>query len=243
MRICFCDDEPAMRQLLEQMVRRWAQQTGTACELSCCASAEQMLFENQENFAFDLILLDIQMERMDGIQLAKTIRQRDQRVLIAFLTAVREHVFEGYEVQAVRYLLKPLQEEKLFELLQLAADRAREQRPYLILGPEGERRKVYLDALLSVEAQGESWSRRARWGRCFSGWTAALCRPTAALWSTCSMWCASPAPTARWITGRRCRSPAAPTRASTRRSSGFTGRGFCDGALTLGRRMFGCGIG
>ena len=154
MRICFCDDEPAMRQLLEQMVRRWAQQTGTACELSCCASAEQMLFENQENFAFDLILLDIQMERMDGIQLAKTIRQRDQRVLIAFLTAVREHVFEGYEVQAVRYLLKPLQEEKLFELLQLAADRAREQRPYLILGPEGERRKVYLDALLSVEAQG-----------------------------------------------------------------------------------------
>ena len=76
-----------------------------------------MLFENPESFPFDLLLLDIELEKMNGIALAKKIREKDDSIMLAFLSNRKEYVFEGYEVQAIRYLLKPLQEEQFFPLL------------------------------------------------------------------------------------------------------------------------------
>lgn len=101
-----------------------------------------------------MILLDIQMGKMDGVELARKIRERDNHVMIAFLTAVGDHVFEGYEVQAVRYLMKPLQQEKLSELLELAAKAFQNNRKYLILEVSGEKEKIYLEDILAVESQG-----------------------------------------------------------------------------------------
>ena len=116
MRICFCDDEASTRSQFERMAAAWAEQRGEAAELQLYNSAEQLLFEvgqpEAQELAFDLILLDIQMGGMDGITLARQLRAQDKRVTLAFLTAAREYVFEGYEVQAVRYLLKPMQQEK-----------------------------------------------------------------------------------------------------------------------------------
>lgn len=74
--------------------------------------------------------------------------------MIAFLTAVGDHVFEGYEVQAVRYLMKPLQQEKLSELLELAAKASQNNRKYLILEVSGEKEKIYLEDVLAIESQG-----------------------------------------------------------------------------------------
>ena len=128
MRICFCDDEPAMRQLLEQMVRRWTQQTGTACELSCCASAEQMLFENQENFAFDLILLDIQMERMDGIQLAQALRRLRSDIIIVFATAHPKFAVEALKMKADYIIFKPFDREDIADVMERAKLLRRRQR-------------------------------------------------------------------------------------------------------------------
>ena len=139
MRICFCDDEKSFHAVVENMIQKWAKEKGVLCEVFHYDSAEQMLFENEQNFSFDLILLDIQMGKMDDVELARKIRERDNHVMIAFLTAVGDHVFEGYEVQAVRYLMKPLQQEKLSELLELAAKASQNNRKYLILEVGGEK--------------------------------------------------------------------------------------------------------
>lgn len=80
-------------------------------------------------------------------------RAQDKRVTLAFLTAAREYVFEGYEVQAVRYLLKPMQQEKVFELLDLARQNLQEQ-PSLILNCADEKKKLYLSQIAAIEAQG-----------------------------------------------------------------------------------------
>lgn len=79
-----------------------------------------------DSYPFDLIFLDIDLGGMDGMALARKIRETDSEVPILFLTNHREYVFEGYEVQAFRYLLKPVTEDTLFPLLdelQSCADR------------------------------------------------------------------------------------------------------------------------
>ena len=157
MRICFCDDEASTRSQFERMAAAWAEQRGEAVELQLYNSAEQLLFEvgqpEAQELAFDLILLDIQMGGMDGITLARQLRAQDKRVTLAFLTAAREYVFEGYEVQAVRYLLKPMQQEKVFELLDLARQNLQEQ-PSLIINCADEKKKLYLSQIAAIEAQG-----------------------------------------------------------------------------------------
>lgn len=126
---------------------------------------------------------------MDGVELARKIRERDNHVMIAFLTAVGDHVFEGYEVQAVRYLMKPLQQEKLSELLELAAKAFQNNRKYLILEVSGEKEKIYLEDILAVESQGhylnfhtirEIWNKKEPWQQWAKSWMTALCRATAA---------------------------------------------------------------
>ena len=56
MRICFCDDEKSFHAVVENMIQKWSGQKGVLCEVFHYDSAEQMLFENEQKFSFDLIL-------------------------------------------------------------------------------------------------------------------------------------------------------------------------------------------
>lgn len=69
----------------------------------------------------DILLLDIQMAQMNGMELARKIRERNRRIQIAFLTGLPDFICEGYEVDALHYLIKPIQEKKLFQVLDRAA--------------------------------------------------------------------------------------------------------------------------
>ncbi len=154
MHVCFCDDEQPSHLLVEKLIQEWAKSRKESCEIFHYYSAEELLFEVGNNFAFDLILLDIQMKKLDGIALAKKIREQDHQVMLAFLTGIADHVFEGYEVQAVRYLLKPIQQEKMFELLDLALVEKAKERKYLIIDSVGETKKLYFDEITAIETQG-----------------------------------------------------------------------------------------
>lgn len=60
-----------------------------------------------------MVFLDIMLGAMNGMELARSIRERDNRVQIIFLTGVQDYVYEGYEIGAVRYLLKPVRRQEL----------------------------------------------------------------------------------------------------------------------------------
>ena len=115
MKLAFIDDEPAQSLVLKDMILAWEQKTGQACEITVFESGEAFLFEHPDNYPYDLLLLDIQMKGLSGIELAKRIREKDEKIMLAFLTNCGEYVFAGYEVLAARYLMKPLEEEKIFE--------------------------------------------------------------------------------------------------------------------------------
>lgn len=139
MRIAICDDEYAQRQLLQKLVYSWAQGdapdgsgkrgacagVGFPVAVSTFDSAEAFLFAFAEDQSFDILLLDIQMPAMDGVALAKEIRKENDILQIIFITGYSDYIAEGYDVSALHYLMKPVDEHKLFVVLDRAAARVK----------------------------------------------------------------------------------------------------------------------
>lgn len=111
--IAIVEDESAHAELMERYLDRWAREKHIACRLRKFLSAEGFLFEWEENRTWDAVFLDIQMPGIDGVELAKRIRAEDQKVAIVFATGISDYLQEGYEVAALHYLVKPLDEQKV----------------------------------------------------------------------------------------------------------------------------------
>lgn len=158
MLIAICDDEGALAELVEQLARRWGMERDHPCFVRTFASGEELLFETAGSYPFDLILLDIDLGggKLSGLELARKIRETDVRVSLAFLTNYPGHVFEGYEVAALRYLMKPVTAENLFPLLDLALERIGHVSRYLVLEVDGEQRRIEEDSIFYLEAKGHT---------------------------------------------------------------------------------------
>jgi len=154
LRIAYCEDENVQLLLMKQLIEEWQEQSGVLCTYSPYESGKAFLFENGENYPFDLLLLDIDMEGLDGMELARKVRESDSKIPIVFLTNRREYVFEGYEVNAFRYLLKPMDFPKLFLLLNEISKQHLAKKFYIIEKQDGETVKIDLDDIYYIEASG-----------------------------------------------------------------------------------------
>lgn len=97
------------------------------------------ILEDFETDKYDLIVLDIYMKGISGMETAKEIRKADAKVAIVFLTSSEEHVLEGYRVYAAGYFIKPLAENKqaFTETLDHIFPRLQERRKAICLWAEG----------------------------------------------------------------------------------------------------------
>ena len=120
--IAICDDEEKQRVYIKSLVEGWLRQTFHHTKIQEYASSEQFLFEQ----AYDrtqILFLDIEMEKMDGIALAREIRKHNRQMQIIFVTGYMEYIQEGYDVEALHYLLKPVSQEKIDSVLERAVER------------------------------------------------------------------------------------------------------------------------
>ena len=154
MRICLVDDDSTQLDYLKVIIEKWANKNNINTDINFYHSAEEMLFENNESYPFDMIVLDIQMGKMNGIELAKRIRRTDKNVIIAFISGMADYVFEGYEVQAIRYILKPIKNEKVYELLDYANTHKFKEKKYFIISVSGEKKKINYDDIIFFESMG-----------------------------------------------------------------------------------------
>lgn len=125
MKMVICDDNAADIAYVTGLIEVWKKQTQTAVELLSFPSAEALLFAWEENRDMDILLLDIEMGEMSGLELAKRLRQSGAGVQIIFLTGYMEYIAEGYDVEALHYLLKPVTGERLSQVLDRAVGRLR----------------------------------------------------------------------------------------------------------------------
>ena len=121
MRIAVIDDRPADRDYIAALVSRWAKDRDTAVTTVPFPSAEAFLFDYSEDRDFDILLLDIEMGAINGVELAKTVRAENDVVQMVFITGFPDFIAEGYEVSALHYLMKPVDRDKLFSVLDRAA--------------------------------------------------------------------------------------------------------------------------
>ncbi len=120
LKIAICDDEKNQIEYITSLVSSWSAREGHNCEFRAFESAVACLFEYEDDKSYDILLLDIDMGKMNGVELAKTIRQSNDIVQIVFITGFPDFMAEGYEVSALHYLMKPVSEEKLHSVLDKA---------------------------------------------------------------------------------------------------------------------------
>jgi DNA-binding LytR/AlgR family response regulator len=106
MKIAIVDDVERETALLEQYVNRYADENQLT--VTSMVFQNPMEFLNRYASDYDLVLLDVEMPGMNGIEVAKDIRRMDGRVVIMFITNMAQYAINGYEVNALDYVLKPV---------------------------------------------------------------------------------------------------------------------------------------
>lgn len=129
--IAICDDQQRDSEYLSSLVKEWAEERGISVNMEQFSSAEAFLFHYSERRDWDLLLLDIEMGALDGVSMAKTVRRENEAVQIVFITGYSDYIAEGYEVAALHYLMKPVKPEKLFAVLDRAAEKLRRNEGFL----------------------------------------------------------------------------------------------------------------
>lgn len=152
MRIAVIEDEKVHRDLLLSYLRDWSAGQGSA-EIYPFETAESFWFAYEEDKRFDVLFVDIQMPGMDGMELAKRVREKDRDVVIVFTTGITDYLEEGYEVEALHYLIKPLNEEKVRLCLEKAKER-RQSVNFVTLHTEEGTLKMSEETVNYAEARG-----------------------------------------------------------------------------------------
>lgn len=117
MRIAVCDDKELQCRLLTEYLQEWAMGADVLMEVIPFLSGESFLFSWEDDNAYDLLVLDIEMGELSGMELAEKVRAQNEEIPILFVTGYDQYMAQGYEVSAIQYLLKPLHKEKLFGVL------------------------------------------------------------------------------------------------------------------------------
>lgn len=117
--VALCDDEASSLHALEVSITRWMEATKhTDVQLSAFSSSEDLLYRWQRGMPIDLLFIDIQIPgELNGLALARRMREHDTHMFIVFVTYYANYAFDGYTVQALRYLQKPFNESELFSCL------------------------------------------------------------------------------------------------------------------------------
>lgn len=150
--IAVCDDETVIREQICQFVKNKVPDS----RIETFAAGEELLAANR---SFDLVFLDIQMEGINGMDAARTLRTKKEETILIFVTGLKEYVFEAFDVSAFHYLLKPLVEEKLDEVLDRAlkevSRRKTREKKQLLIQTRNRNYNFAQSAIFYLESRGK----------------------------------------------------------------------------------------
>lgn len=150
--IALCDDDSEQIKNLRRLIGEWADGKPFAVNIAGYESGEQFLFEYQDD-PCDLLLLDIEMSGINGMELAKKLRSAGDMLPIIFITGYSDYMADGYDVEALHYLLKPVETDKLFAVLDRYAARQGRSEEIILTTAEGTCRTA-AESISYIEAFG-----------------------------------------------------------------------------------------
>lgn len=151
MLIAICDDEKFYREKIQKLLEHYLKEHKINYEIKLFASGEEFLQENENKVKFDIVFMDINMSRLDGIQTALQMRSVHSHTYIVLITAFIQYALEGYKVDAVRYIMKDTLDTVLAECMDTILKKMQlAQINFSFL--EGEK-WLYTDNIFYVESQ------------------------------------------------------------------------------------------
>lgn len=152
LRIAICDDEQFYREKIKYLLEKYFNRQELTYTIYTFLSGEQFLEQCENNVRFDIVFLDISMEKVNGIETAARIRSFHSDTYIVFVTAFIDYALEGYKVNAVRYLMKDTLDQAFGECMTAILHKMKmAQVTFSFL--EGDKR-LYTDNILYVESRG-----------------------------------------------------------------------------------------
>ncbi|MDE7297224.1 MAG: LytTR family DNA-binding domain-containing protein [Lachnospiraceae bacterium] len=153
LKIAVCDDDTSQRRYLLETVSAWTKKNRHPAELREYADAKSFFFDYGEEKDFDILLLDVEMPGMSGIELAREVRRENSAVQIVFITGYYEYFGDGFDVSALHYLIKPVDAGRLGPVLDRAADNLAYRERSVLLSTADGSIKVPLADILYVESE------------------------------------------------------------------------------------------
>lgn len=150
MQIAICDDEVFMVQILEEKIKKLLPDA----VIDKYLSGDELIASGSKP---DILFLDIQMPGMDGMETAKMLRQDNEDMILIFVTAAEEYVFQAFDVGAFHYLVKPFSDEKLKEVVTKAvhnikrSSRLEKDEKYIMVQTAGSHIKIFLRDIVYAE--------------------------------------------------------------------------------------------
>ena len=150
--IAVVDDEQSHRNILSKYIDEWKHQKHLNVNLETFESGEAFYFMWCQDQHCDVLFLDIMMDRGDGMSLARKLREKGASINIIFTTGIADYMQEGYEVEAMHYLLKPLDKKKVWECLEKCLLKKATDTNIVLLPTEDGLIKIETDNLFYAEA-------------------------------------------------------------------------------------------
>lgn len=153
--IAIVDDDSTQTEYLRQLLDKWADERRMVVDIHSYASGEAFLFEYEDK-ACNLLLLDIEMKGISGMELAKKLRAAGDNLPIVFITGFADYMSEGYDVEALHYLLKPLDCDKFSKVLDRYAVRKPALSDEIIIDTVNGSMHISISEIMYAEAFGRT---------------------------------------------------------------------------------------
>jgi len=151
--IAIIDDDVSYKSQLNGYVKKYSQENGEQFEVSLFSDGDEIV--DGYKAIYDIIFLDIQMKIMDGMKTAQNIRKMDENVILVFITNMAQYAIQGYSVNAMDFVLKPVSYTAFSEELAKAIRRLKERtRAHLTIKREDGMLRLDIAKISYIESQG-----------------------------------------------------------------------------------------
>lgn len=147
MRVAICDDEAIYREETKACIRGYSREI----EIVEFTDGEELLCSTEE---FDLIFLDIEMAKVDGVTTAKKLRERKVDTEIVFLTSHQEYIYEAFDVRAQQFLKKPMETERIVKELKKVEEEISKMK-IIEIAANGVTTYIKLKDVVYIESYGD----------------------------------------------------------------------------------------
>lgn len=150
MKICICDDNLYIHKEIKRFIAAFFSQTALP-EIACCQSGEELLSHYSEGKEYDIIFLDIEMAKINGIETAKEIRKSSPDAIIIFVSSHKGYVFDAFRCEALHFIVKPINQEEFDDVFNRAMNKFKSTRSFLPLQWQNSRMNIRISDILYVE--------------------------------------------------------------------------------------------